>query len=211
MATTIVMAITIYLIFIYSPTDIEMGVIQNVFYFHVALAWTSFLAFFIVFISSIQYLRNESRNWDITAYTSAEIGVLFTGLTLILGSIWAEATWGVFWTWDPRLTTTLIMFIIYIGYLTLRHSLETEKTSRLSAVYGVIAFISVPITYISIEIWDTIHPRVIEISEVRMETSMQITMIFSVIAFTLLYITLMRIRKKIEKDRDKVYRSKKIK
>ncbi|OUJ19143.1 ABC-type transport system involved in cytochrome c biogenesis permease component [Methanonatronarchaeum thermophilum] len=203
------MAIAIYLVFIYSPIEVEMGVIQKVFYFHVALAWTSFLAFFIVFISSIQYLRTESRKWDITAYTSAEIGVLFTGLTLVLGSIWAETTWGVWWTWDPRLTTTLVMFIIYIGYLTLRKSIETQKKGRLSAVYGVIAFISVPLTYLSIEIWETLHPTVIRGGEISMDTSMFITMIVSVIAFTLLYITLMKIRIRIEKNKDRINQIKK--
>ncbi|WP_371823778.1 cytochrome c biogenesis protein [Methanonatronarchaeum sp. AMET6-2] len=203
------MAIAIYMVFIYSPIDAEMGVIQKVFYFHVALAWTSFLAFFIVLFGSIKYLKNESRFWDKTAKASAEIGVLFTGLTLILGSIWAEATWGVWWTWDPRLTTTLVMFIVYIGYLTLRHSLQTEKKPRLSAVYGITAFISVPLTYLSIEIWDTIHPSVIGIGEVRMETSMLITMIISVAAFTLLYITLLKIRIDLEEARDRLNKIKK--
>ncbi|OKY77202.1 MAG: ABC-type transport system involved in cytochrome c biogenesis permease component [Candidatus Methanohalarchaeum thermophilum] len=177
-----------------------MGIIQKIFYYHVSSAWNAFLAFLIVAISSIIYLKTKENKWDIYALSSAEIGVIFSAITLITGSMWAKGSWNTWWTWDPRLTTALVMWLIYASYLTLRKSLKTEKKARLSAVFGIIAFTSVPITYLSIRIWPTIHPNL----EFSLMLPAKMTLILSITAFTLLYIYLFHLRTKIEKTKEKI-------
>lgn len=185
----------------------ENGVVYRIFFYHVPLAWVAFLAFFVVMVMSIQYLRKNQRKYDIYALASAEIGVMFAALTLITGSIWARATWGDWWRWqDLRLTTTLITWIIYVAYLTLRGSLESERKARLSAVYGIVAFISIPITYISIK-FSVFHPRIISGGELNMTTGIAIGLVIGVISFTILfiYITKMRARTLKAKDAVKIF------
>src|ERR1700758_644014 len=120
--TFVGMIISLYMTFMYAPTEEVMGHIQRIFYFHMGAVWIATIAFTVVFIASIQYLRKENRFWDILALSSAEIGVLFTTITIITGSIWARPVWGTWWTWDPQLTTTFILWILYIAYLILRSS-----------------------------------------------------------------------------------------
>ncbi|MBI4649704.1 cytochrome c biogenesis protein CcsA, partial [Candidatus Desantisbacteria bacterium] len=120
------MLISLYAVFIYVPVEKVMGIIQKIFYFHVPLAWVSFLAFFVVFVMSILYLLKKDHIYDITAYCAAEIGILFCTLVLITGPIWARPIWNAWWTWEPRLTTTLILWFIYIAYLMLRHFTENK-------------------------------------------------------------------------------------
>ena len=110
----------LYMVFVYAPTEKEMGVVQRIFYFHVASAWVSFLAFLVVFVFSILYLRTRSMRWDAIAYASAEVGTVFTTLVLITGPMWAKAVWGIWWTWDARLTTTLVLWLTYAAYLLVR-------------------------------------------------------------------------------------------
>lgn len=174
-----------------SPFFQESGQIYRMLFLHVPLAWISFFAFFIVMLASIQYLRKNKRKYDILAQASAEIGVIFSALTLMTGSIWARAEWGVWWRWDPRLTTTLITWIIYVAYITLRGSLKTERKARLSSVYGIIAFLSVPISYLSIKI--SIHPQPIS-GEGGISQTIAIGLIIGVIAFTALYYYILKIR-----------------
>lgn len=152
------MALALYMVFFYAPTEQTMGVIQRIFYFHVASAWISFLAFFIVMIASIAYLRNPQRKWDRLANASAEVGTLFCTLVLITGPLWAKPVWNVWWTWDLRLTTTLILWLMYLGYLMLRHYVEGDRSAKYAAVFGIIAFWDVPFVYLSIRWWRTLHP-----------------------------------------------------
>ncbi len=168
----------------------KSGQIYRMMFLHVPLAWISFFAFFIVMLSSIQYLRNKKIKYDLYAIASAEIGVIFSTLTLLTGSIWARAEWQTWWRWDPRLTTTLITWIIYMAYLALRTSIETEKKPRISAVYGIIAFISVPITYLSIKI--SLHPQ--PITSGGISPNIAIGLGIGVIAYTAFFSYLLSIR-----------------
>jgi heme exporter protein C len=141
-----------------SPPDRDMAHLQKIMYVHPPSAWAAFIAFFVVFIASIVYLARRRPDHDLLAASAAEVGVVFTGLTLVQGSIWGRPTWGVWWTWDPRLTTTLILFLIFVGYLALRAFTEDEeRRARWSAAIGFLGFLNVPIVYWSVQWWRTIH------------------------------------------------------
>ena len=159
--TLILMLISTYAALIYAPTETIMGNIQRIFYFHMGTVWVATIAFMIVFVASIIYLINGKKKWDVLAYTSAEIGVLFITLTIITGSIWAKPVWGTWWTWDPQLTTTFILWILYIVYLLIRaNSGFDEKKAKYSAVFAIIAFIDLPLVYISARVMRGISPVV---------------------------------------------------
>ena len=141
-----------------SRPDRDMGHLQKIMYVHVPAAWASMIAFLAVFVASILYLWKRDERHDLAAAAAAEAGVVLTGLTLALGSIWGRPTWGVWWTWDPRLTTTAILFMIYAGYLALRaFTDEAERRARWSAAIGILAFLNVPIVYMSVRWWRTLH------------------------------------------------------
>lgn len=141
-----------------APIDSFMGDVQRLMYVHVPAAWNSFIAFFAVFVSSIVYLFRKNLFWDHLAGSAAEVGVVLTGLTLALGSIWGRPTWGVWWTWDARLTTTAILFFLYVGYLAFRGFIDDRsRRAALSAPLGVIIFLNVPIVYMSVQWWRTLH------------------------------------------------------
>lgn len=135
------------------------GPLQRIFYFHVPSAWVGYLAFAIVFIASIAYLRTGARRWDLLAHGAAEIGVVFISLVLITGPIWARPVWGTWWQWDARLTSAFVLWLTYVGYLFLR-ALATEPRSvgRLAAIVGIVGFINVPIVHFSVYWWRTLHP-----------------------------------------------------
>src|SRR5499427_10713564 len=136
------------------PPDAVQGNVQRLMYVHVPAAWLAYLSFTVVFAASAAYLITRRGHWDRIAAASAEIGVLFTALTIVLGSLWGYPTWGTWWTWDPRLTTTAIMLLIYTGYLALRRLPEsTERRARWSAVVGVVGFVDVPIVHMSVLWW----------------------------------------------------------
>ena len=167
----VLMTINMYLIFLVAPTDIVLGHIQRIFYIHVPMAILSFLCFFIVFIGSLGYFgvfkvlklrRIKQTTWDSIAHSAAEVGVIFVTLALITGVIWAKPVWGTWWTWEPRLTTTLILWLIYVSYLMLRSYAGTTKQGALfSAVIGIVGFIDVPIVYYSVVWWRSIHPSAV--------------------------------------------------
>ena len=141
-----------------SPPDAAMGHTQKIMYVHVPTAWSAFLAFFLVFGYSVRYLWSRDERHDRIAHGAAEVGAVLTALTIAQGSIWGKPTWGVWWTWDPRLTTTAIMLLIYVGYLALRaFTDDPDRGARWAAAVGVIGFINVPIVYMSVRWWRTIH------------------------------------------------------
>jgi heme exporter protein C len=141
-----------------SPPDVAMGDLQKIMYVHVPAAWSAFLAFFIVFWASVVYLWKRTERADLLAASAAEVGAVFTGLTLALGSIWGRPTWGVWWTWDARLTSTAVLFIIFVGYLALRaFTDEPERRGRWSAAVGIFGALNVPIVYMSVRWWRTLH------------------------------------------------------
>lgn len=184
------MIAALYLIFMYVPTEKTMGDVQRIFYFHVPLAWGSFLAFSVVFVCSIIYLWKRDVKWDVTARASAEVGVIFTTLVLITGPIWAKAVWGVWWTWDARLTATLVLWIIYIAYMLVRrYATEEARGARFAAVLGIVGFIDVPIVFLAIQLWRTQHPGPV-VFEGGLTPSMLLTLSVSIAAFTVLYVIL---------------------
>lgn len=184
--------IALYFAFIYAPTEAIMGAVQRIFYFHVSAAWIAFFAFFVTFLCSIVVLITNNYFYDDIAESSAEIGIIFCTIVLITGPIWAKPAWGKWWTWDPRLTTTLILWFIYIGYLMLRQFVEEEdKKAKFSAALGIIGFIDVPIVFLSIRWWRTIHPNVLQQGGGGLHPDMKTALIVSVIAFTFLYISML--------------------
>jgi heme exporter protein C len=179
-----------------APREAVMGDVQRIFYFHVPSAWIALgPAFTVVFALSIAYLVTGKMAFDRWAGASAEIGVLFTTVTLITGPIWAKQTWGVYWTWEPRLTTTLVLWFIYVGYLLLRSIAgEGPRRARLSAVYGIVGWVDVPIVFLAIWLWRTIHPRLLSSSGFAMDSRMVAALMVSLGAFTLLYVCLLVLR-----------------
>jgi heme exporter protein C len=141
-----------------SPPDRDMGHLQKIMYVHVPAAWTTFLAFFVVLVFSLLVLWKGRETHDLIAAAAAEVGAMFNALTLALGMIWGRPTWGVWWTWDARLTSTLVLLLIFIGYLSLRAFIdEPERRARWSAAVGVLGAINVPIVYLSVKWWRTLH------------------------------------------------------
>jgi heme exporter protein C len=141
-----------------SPADRDMGHLQKIMYVHVPAAWMAFLAFFVVFIYSVRYLWKQNELHDLIAASAAEVGAVFTGLTLMLGMIWGRPAWGVWWVWDARLTSTLVLFLIFVGYLALRAFVDDSvQRAKWSAAVGAIGAINVPIVYMSVKWWRTLH------------------------------------------------------
>ncbi len=200
---------SVYAAFIYAPTEAVMGPIQRIFYFHMGTVLVATICFIIVFISSIQYLRTESRFWDILALSSAEIGVLFITLTVITGSIWAKPVWGTWWTWEPQLTTTFILWILYIVYLVLRSSAGSDtKKAKYAAVFGIIAFLDLPLVYASARLMRGISPVVFGGKGGGIAPEMMVALLVTLIGFIFLFILLLKERMDIEKMKDEISRIK---
>lgn len=176
-----------------TPADRVQRDAVRLLYVHVPAAWLAYLSFAITALCSALYLwrRTRARFWDVAAGAAAELGVLFTGLTLALGAIWGRATWGVFWTWDARLTTTALLFVIYLGYLALRRvPAEPGVRARRSAIAGLIAFVDVPIVHLSVEWWRTLHQEPTFLRrdlDPTIDTSMAVGLWLSVAAYTVVF------------------------
>ncbi len=179
---------------------------QRIIYFHVPIAWLSMLAFGVTMVGSIGYLVSSKRHWDNLAVSSAELGLIFTLATATSGSIWAKPAWNVWWTWDPRLTTYTIMFLLFVAYFMLRSAMEDPaRRARFAAVYGIFAFLSVPITFMSIRWWRTIHPVLIDPNEgFGLSAGMMTAFFFALAAFTLLYVVLLMHRYRLEQMAEQV-------
>jgi len=204
------MIAALYMVFMYVPTDKHTGIVQRIFYFHVPVAWVAFLAFFITFIFSILYLWKRDIKWDTIASASAELGVIFTSLVLITGPIWAKPVWGVWWTWDARLTTSLVLWVIYVAYLLVRSfASEPDRGAMFSAVVGIVGFIDVPIVFLTVNLWRTQHPTMI-IFEGGLTTSMLVTLLVCIAAFTVLYLVLIKRAARLKQMESEVRRIKNI-
>ena len=154
------LAIGALLSLVVAPADAVQGQVQRLMYVHVPSAWLAYQAFFIVFVGSIAYLKTKNRRWDELSVAAAELGVMFTVLTIVLGSLWAKPTWGTWWTWDPRLTTTAILLMIYVSYLGIRRmAADKQRARKWAAVLGIVGFIDVPIIHLSVVWWRTIHQQ----------------------------------------------------
>ncbi len=184
-----------WLIFRFAPIAAETGVIQKIFYLHLPLAWWALISFFTVFVASILYLTGKKPRWDLLAGAAAETGVVLAGLALVTGSIWAKRSWGVWWTWDPRLTTTLIMWFVYAGYLIVRRlDLPENRRRNICAVVGIAAFLDVPLVFFSARLWRSIHPAVFASKEGGLDPDMKIAVIASVLLFGLFWTALTTFR-----------------
>lgn len=198
---------TLWAIFLYAPTERVQGDVQRIFYFHVPMAWVSYLAFFVVFVASIGVATGRRPGWDAVGRSSAEVGVVFTTLVLATGSLWAKPIWGTWWTWDARLTTTLVLWFIYLGYLLLRANVpDEERAARYGAVWGIIGFIDVPIVHFSVELWRTLHPEpvVLRSAGPALPAAMLVTLLAAVAAFTLLYVLMLGQRIQLERVRERL-------
>lgn len=196
-ATAVSLMLSIWMAFFYAPTDyaysatnVALDQVQRIEYFHVPIAWVAYLAFFVVCSASILYLWRKDERWDWLARASAEIGTVFTTLVLITGSLWGRGALGWWWVWDARLTTSLLLWFVYVGYLLLRsYTGRSERGARSAAVLGIVAFVGVPINYMSITWWNTLHPprEVLGGGASQSPAPVVITVMVCLLAFTLLY------------------------
>ena len=174
----------------------------------VASAWVGFFGFFVTFVAGIVYLVRAERRWDILALASVEVGLTFITMAVITGSLWARPVWGAYWTWEPRLTISAVQLLLYISYVMLRRALENpEQEARFAAVYGIVAFVTVPLSWFAIRWWRTIHPDILMGGEgMAMTARMVRTLFVSLAAFSLLYATLLRQRIRLERAADALIR-----
>ncbi|NLY41419.1 MAG: cytochrome c biogenesis protein CcsA [Desulfovibrionales bacterium] len=187
LAAALAMCAGQYAIWLYAPEEVTMGVVQKIFYVHLPLAWWAFAAFFGVFVTSVLALWKGTDTWDCWAGVLAELGVLFSGLALITGSLWGRAAWNTWWTWDPRLSTTLIMWFVYAGYLVLRAAdVGGAKGARVRAVLGIVAFLDVPLVFLSARLWRSIHPAVFASKGGGLAPEMWTTVWINIIAWGIL-------------------------
>ncbi|MHB8631151.1 MAG: cytochrome c biogenesis protein CcsA [Candidatus Limnocylindria bacterium] len=204
-ASAVALFVALWMALIWSPPDAVMGNVVRILYVHVANAWLAYLAFVVVFLASIAYLWTKRPVFDAIAVASAEIGVLFTGLTLVLGSIWARPTWGVWWSWEPRVVTTAVMFAMYVGYLLLRNlSDDLERRATRAAVLGIVLVVDVPIVHLSVTWMNALHqlPSVLRPGlQPTLDPSMLAALVAMTIAFTFVYAYLMTARVDIERRR----------
>jgi heme exporter protein C len=216
--SVVLLAIATWLVFFYAPMEVVMGQVQRIFYFHVANAWVGMLGFMVAAVAGIAYLRTHNMKWDIIEQAAVEISLVFFITTIVTGSIWAYPAWGTWWTWDPRLTTAAILEMVYIAYLLLRQGIEDpDRRARFGAVYTLIGGLSVPITFLSIRLFRTIHPALIGTASASsqggfdMTLKMLQTFLFGLLTFSVIFVTLLwhrirlgRLAEKVEQMKLKV-------
>jgi heme exporter protein C len=186
------------MVFLFAPLEATMNYVQKIFYFHIANAWVGMLGFMAAAFAGVLYLVKHDQKWDIIEFAAVEISLIFFLIAIISGSIWARPSWGAYWTWEPRLTTAAILEMIYIAYLLLRQGIDDpDRRARFSAVYTLVGAISVPITFLSIRLFRTIHPVVIGSGSAAntggfdMTPQMLVTMFFVLLTFSVIFITLL--------------------
>jgi len=206
----IVLAISTYLALFYAPTELVMGEVQRVFYFHIGTAWVGLLGFIIAAISGIVYLVTKNMKWDRFEVAAVEVSTVFFFLTIVLGAIWARPVWNTWWTWDPRLTTAAVTELIYIAYFMLRQGIDDpEKRARFGAVYTLLGGVSAPITFMVIRLFRTIHPVIIGAANANQEKmsmapDMKVAFFFALFAFTVIFVDLIWHRVRLSDLEDKV-------
>ena len=204
----LLMLADLYLMLMVAPTDSVLGQVQRIFYFHVPMAVMSFLAFFVVFLASVVFLVRRSPFWDRLAHASAEVGVVFVTLALITGVIWARPIWNTWWTWEPRLTTTLILWLIYVAYLMIRSYAPSIRQGQIySAVVGIVGFVDVPIVYYSVIWWRSIHPSPVVgplAGDGALNSTMLAVLLFSFVTFLVFFAYLVAERMAIMDSEDRL-------
>ena len=203
----VLMAFTLYLVYFWVPTEQNLGVSQRIFYFHVPLGWIGMVSIIVVMVASILHLATGHQKWDDLAYSTAELGVIYASLILVTGAIWGKPVWGVWWTWDPKLTTTLILWFIYVGYLMVRaYGPAGGQGKRFASVIALIGAIDAPIIYKATDWWRSAHPDNNIPSD--LDGRMLLTLLVSVVTFTVIYIYLLIERyslRKSESDLDELH------
>lgn len=195
--TAILFLAALGLVFLYAPLEATMNYVQKIFYFHIANAWVGMLGFIAAAVAGVVYLVKHDLKWDIVELAAVEISLVFFLIAIVTGSIWARPSWGTYWTWEPRLTTAAILELVYLAYLLLRQGIDdADRRARFSAVYTLIGAISVPITFVSIRLFRTIHPVVIGTNSSAaqggfdMTSKMLVTMFFALFTFSIIFVTL---------------------
>ena len=211
--SALLMAVTLYMVFLWVPTEQNLGVSQRIFYFHVPLGWLGMISIIIVAFASIMHLFTGRERWDSLAHATAEIGLICATLIIVTGSIWAKPVWGVWWTWDAKLTTTLILWFIYVGYLMVKaYAPRGSQGQRFASVVALIGAIDAPIIYFATVWWRTAHPdlNIGPLAESGgLDSRMALTFLVSLVMFTVLYIYLLMERyalKQTANDLDELYR-----
>jgi heme exporter protein C len=209
-ASIISLGIATYLALFFAPTELVMGEVQRVFYFHIGTAWVGLLGFILAAALGIVYLRTKNLKWDVMGVAAVEISVVFFFITIVLGSVWARPAWNTWWTWDPRLTTAAITELIYVAYFMLRAGIEDpDRRARFGAVYTLLGGISAPITFLAIRLFRSIHPVVIGAAnenqeKMSMAPDMKVAFFFALFAFTLIFIDLLWNRIRLGQLQEKV-------
>lgn len=193
-----------YASFYIAPEERTMGAIQRIFYFHAASAWAGMTAFLVCFVANLAYVLRRTQIWDWVGVSAAEVGLAFTTVVLITGPIWAHPVWGIWWTWDARLTSTFVLWLLYVSYLLLRNMLEEpDRRALLSALFGIFAFLDVPLVFGAIRWWRTQHPQPVIMGSPGsgLEPTMRKVFFFSVLAMHALMVLLLSERYRLEKMR----------
>jgi len=189
------MLVALYGALVFAPREQVMGDIQRIFYVHLPLAWVGFVAFGHACWAAVQYLRTGRREWDLASAAAAEIGVLFATLVIITGSLWARPVWGTWWTWDPQLVTYLILWFIYAGYLVLRAAAgDDARQARYAAVVAIVGFVDVPVVWLSARYLRALSPVIFTTHSIGLAPAMAWTLAAGLVAYSLLYMLLVRAR-----------------
>jgi heme exporter protein C len=198
------MLVALYMAFLQAPRERTMGDLQRIFYFHVPAGITGLTAFAVNFVASLMYVIKKDRWWDSVALAAAEIGVMLMTIVLVTGPIWAKPVWFVWWTWSPRLTSSLILWMLYVAYLLVRNYVpDPERKAMMSAVFGIVAFVDAPIVWFSIRWWRDIHPSPM-LETGGLSSAMRPALWTCWAAFQILMIYLMRRRFFIERARHEI-------
>jgi heme exporter protein C len=193
---------SLYMVFFYAPTEAEMGVVQRIFYVHVPSAWVAFLAFGVVALCSLGYLWLRDERLDAISVAAAEIGVLFTTIVLVTGPLWGKIAWGAWWVWEPRLTLTLLLWFIYVGYFILRGATESpERGKRFAAILGIVGAVDIPLIHMSVTWFRSQHPEAVVLRPDGPRAAPEIvqTLLVSFLAFTILFFGLLMVRYGLER------------
>ena len=201
------MLVSLYMALLWAPTEITLGDSQRIFYIHIPLAWLGMLSVIILAIFSIAYLITRNIKWDNLAYSTAELGFILITLVLITGMIWSKAEWTVWWTWDPKLTTTVILWFIYLAYIMLRKYGSSDlRGASYGAVLGIIGAIDVPMIYMAANWWSSAHPELnigpLSDQSSSVNSEMMMTLVVSLIAYTMLYIIILNEKYVVKKGTD---------
>ena len=192
----------LWMVFFFAPTEREMGIVQRIFYVHVPSAWVAFLAFGIVALCSLGYLWLRDERLDAIAVSAAELGMVFTTIVLVTGPLWGKIAWGAWWVWEPRLTLTLLLWFIYLGYFILRGAADNpERGKRFGAILGVVGAVDIPLIHVSVNWWRSQHPQpvILRPEGPRADPAIVQTLLVSLLAFTLLFFALLMARYAVER------------